>query len=154
MKSSTFLNFNTSVGPIQLEFEGSALKSLRILRYIKSAQNRKPLSPEKTVVEQLRLYFKKRLQKFDVALKLTGTPFQVLVWRELLKIPYGTTVSYSDIANRINKPKAYRAVANAIANNPIPIVIPCHRVIHKNGNLNGYAYGDKVKKFLLNLERT
>lgn len=152
MKNSLFLNLNTSVDYIQLDFEGVALKSLKIRKRIKPEQVRKPLSLEKPVVEQLKLYFKKQLKEFNITLKLTGTAFQISVWKELMKIPYGTTVSYSDIANRINRPKSYRAVANAVANNPIPIIIPCHRVIHKNGDQTGYAYGDKVKKFLLNLE--
>ncbi|MGB9695799.1 MAG: methylated-DNA--[protein]-cysteine S-methyltransferase [Ignavibacteria bacterium] len=154
MGNSNSLNLNTPIGNLQLEFEGAALKSLKIGGSISFKQIRRPLLLEKTVVEQLKLYFKKQLKEFDVTLKLTGTSFQVSVWKELLKIPYGITVSYSDIASCINRPKAYRAVANAIANNPIPIIIPCHRVVHKDGDLSGYTYGDKIKKFLLNLERS
>jgi len=154
MINPTLLNSNALIECIQLKFDGSSLKSLKILKDVKSTRRKKILPLEKTIIKQLKLYFKKQLKEFNVNLKLKGTAFQISVWNELLKVPYGTTVSYTDIANRINHPKAYRAVANAIGKNPIPIIIPCHRVVHKNGNLSGYAYGDELKKFLLNLEHT
>lgn len=102
--------------------------------------------------KQLEEYFEKTRIEFDLTLKLQGTDFQKQVWEELLNIPYGKTCSYKEIAIRIGKPKAVRAVANAIGKNPIWIIIPCHRVIGSDGSLTGYAGGLEVKKELLSLE--
>lgn len=101
---------------------------------------------------QLREYFLGNRKQFDLPLAPKGTDFQKLVWNEVAKIPYGETATYSDIAQRIHKPKAVRAVASAIARNPLHIFIPCHRVVAKNG-IGGYAAGIEIKKFLLNLEK-
>lgn len=85
----------------------------------------------------------------EVPMYLFGTPFQKEVWKELQNIPSGTTCVYQDIANKIGKPKAVRAVANAIGANPIAILVPCHRVIRSDGNLGGYRWGKELKKKLL-----
>lgn len=105
------------------------------------------------VIRQLDAYFKGELRSFDLPLALEGTAFQKSVWQELLKIPYGTTVSYREIARRIGKPKAVRAVGAANGRNPLPIVVPCHRVISSDGSLIGYGGGLQIKEFLLELER-
>ncbi|AVQ17374.1 methylated-DNA--[protein]-cysteine S-methyltransferase [Fusobacterium gonidiaformans 3-1-5R] len=105
------------------------------------------------VKRQLEEYFSGRLQNFDLPLKPKGTDFQKQVWKALLTIPYGETKSYGDIAKQIGKEKAVRAVGGANHVNPISIVIPCHRVIGKNGNLTGYGGGLEVKEKLLELER-
>ena len=97
-------------------------------------------------------YFAGKRKKFDIKTDFTGTPFQNKVWQELLKIPYGKTISYADLAKGIKRPKACRAVGSANGKNPIAIIIPCHRVIAANGTLGGYAYGLEVKKRLLDLE--
>lgn len=86
-------------------------------------------------------------------IKLEGTDFQKKVWRELLKISWGETVSYREIAIRIGRPKAVRAVANAIGQNKIPIIIPCHRVIRTDGQLGGYSGGVRLKRRLLEFEK-
>ena len=101
---------------------------------------------------QLRLYFSGRLERFDVPFAPKGTPFQQDVWRELTMIPYGETRSYADIAKKIGRPDAVRAVGAANGQNPIPIVIPCHRVIGSNGKLTGFGGGLPAKRFLLALE--
>lgn len=102
---------------------------------------------------QLDLYFKGRLQSFDCPLDLSeGTPFQIRVWRKLTTIPYGKIRSYAWLAGAIDKPRAYRAVGNANGKNPIPIIVPCHRVIRENGDLGGYTGGTHIKRFLLDLE--
>ncbi len=101
---------------------------------------------------QLDQYFRGRLKNFSLPVSLDGTDFQKKVWRALLKIPYGTTKSYQQVAKAIGRPKAVRAVASAIGANPICLVVPCHRVIGSNGTLTGYAYGLKRKKALLRLE--
>ena len=99
-------------------------------------------------------YFQGKRTIFSLPFKLTGTPFQLAVWKELQNIPYGKTTSYKEIAQKINKPKACRAVGMANNKNPLPIIIPCHRVIGSNGKLIGYAGGLKLKNYLLELEKS
>jgi methylated-DNA-[protein]-cysteine S-methyltransferase len=101
---------------------------------------------------QLEEYFARRRTVFDLPLALRGTPFQVRVWRALLRIPYGATASYGDIAARIGRPGASRAVGGANHRNPIPIIVPCHRVIGSDGSLTGYGGGEARKRRLLALE--
>lgn len=103
---------------------------------------------------QLDEYFQGKRTIFSLPFKLIGTPFQLAVWKELQNIPYGQTTSYKEIAQKINKPKAYRAVGMANNKNPLPIIIPCHRVIGSNGKLIGYAGGLKLKNYLLELEKS
>ena len=104
------------------------------------------------VIQQLEQYFQGKRQLFELELSPSGTPFQRRVWQELRKIPYGQTVSYSYIAEKIGNPKASRAVGMANSKNPIPIIIPCHRVIGKDGTLTGFGGGLETKRFLLELE--
>ncbi len=102
--------------------------------------------------EQLTAYFEGDRKSFDLNLKPGGTEFQMQVLDELQNIPYGTTTSYGDIAKRIGRPKAVRAVGAANGRNPIPIIIPCHRVIGSNGAMTGFGGGIPMKKALLKLE--
>jgi methylated-DNA-[protein]-cysteine S-methyltransferase len=110
-------------------------------------------SPFKEVIQQLEGYFAGRLRTFHVELSLQGTNFQLSVWHALRRIPYGETTSYSGIASQIGNPKASRAVGAANGQNPISIIVPCHRVIGKNGRLVGYGGGLPIKTALLDLER-
>ena len=103
--------------------------------------------------KQLDEYFAGNRKQFDIPIKLDGTDFQIKVWKELLKIPYGETCSYLDIAKCIGNPKASRAVGMANNKNKIIIIVPCHRVIGSNKKLVGYACGLEVKEKLLELER-
>ena len=103
-------------------------------------------------VTQIREYFSGTRTTFDLPLDLGGTPFQQKVWRELGSIPFGTTISYGEQARRIGRPQAARAVGAANGQNPIPIVIPCHRVIGSNGKLTGFGGGLPTKERLLALE--
>jgi len=105
------------------------------------------------VIGQLKAYFAGELENFDLALSPQGTPFQQKVWSELCNIPYGETISYGELARRIGNPNASRAVGLANGSNPIPIVIPCHRVIGSNGKLTGYGGGLPIKEKLLALEK-
>lgn len=107
----------------------------------------------KQTYQQLQEYLAGQRKKFDIPIKMKGTQFQIKVWNELLKIPYGQTRSYQEIAVAIENPKAVRAVGMANHNNPIGIIVPCHRVIGKNGNLTGYAGGLDIKEKLLKLEQ-
>ena len=103
-------------------------------------------------LQQLAEYFDGVRQGFSLKLAPKGTPFQKRVWQELEKIPFAQTVSYGDIAKRIGNPKASRAVGMANSKNPIPIIVPCHRVIGKDGSLTGFGGGVGLKKQLLELE--
>ena len=105
-------------------------------------------------VKQLEEYFAGKRRSFSLPMHLVGTEFQQKVWHALMSIPYGETISYKEESQRVGNEKAIRAVAQANGANPLPIVIPCHRVINANGNLGGYSSGVDKKQFLLNLERT
>lgn len=111
--------------------------------------NEKPLSDAR---QQLQEYFDGTRKTFDLPLRLNGTEFQVSVLKALQKIPYGETVSYGEIARRIGRPKAMRAVGAANGRNPIPIVVPCHRVIGSSGDMTGFGGGIDTKEALLRLE--
>jgi methylated-DNA-[protein]-cysteine S-methyltransferase len=104
--------------------------------------------------QQLAEYFAGRLQAFALPLSPRGTPFQLLVWEALRAIPYGATVSYSELARRIGRPSAARAVGRAVGQNPLAIVVPCHRVVGASGALIGFAWGIERKRRLLELEAT
>lgn len=108
---------------------------------------------EREAQRQLEEYFAGRRQTFDLPLRPQGTDFQRRVWKELLQIPYGQTATYGEIAKRIGNPNAARAVGQACNANPIPIFIPCHRVVGSNSRLTGFALGLDVKSALLELER-
>lgn len=114
-------------------------------------ENNEFMQSYQTLLEE---YFQGTRKKFDVALDMKGTNFQETVWRELLNIPYGEIRTYSDIANAVGNPKAIRAVSGAIGKNPVAIVVPCHRVIGKNGKLTGYRGGLEMKRELLELEKS
>jgi methylated-DNA-[protein]-cysteine S-methyltransferase len=144
------------VGPLLLAGDEHALHMVYFLK------GRRPMSPPrdwiedkkpfKEVARQLAAYFAGKLEKFELPLALDGTEFQLLVWRNLQKIPYGETVSYGQLAKRIGSPDAARAVGLANGSNPIPVIIPCHRVIGSNGELTGFGGGLPIKKKLLALE--
>jgi methylated-DNA-[protein]-cysteine S-methyltransferase len=104
------------------------------------------------VVAQLREYFAGARRTFDLELAPKGTPFQLDVWKALCEIPYGDTITYAELARRIGRPAAVRAVGAANGANPIPVIVPCHRVIGTNGTLTGYGGGIERKQFLLTLE--
>lgn len=125
--------------------------------YIESGQLTEQISDNGKLVlaralSQLKQYFNGELSSFDLPLAATGTEFQQKVWHALTTIPYGETWSYQDLANAIDNPKAVRAVGLANGKNPISIIVPCHRVIGKNGKLTGYAGGIECKKGLLEAE--
>ena len=99
-------------------------------------------------------FFKGKIQKpSHLKIKfINGTSLQKKVWKEILKIPYGKTISYSDLAIKIEKPKAVRAIASAVGKNPVGLLVPCHRVVTKSGNLGEYMWGKKIKRQILDIE--
>jgi len=110
-------------------------------------------SPLKDAIHQLKAYFSGELKQFSLKIALKGTPFQCLAWSALQKTAYGSTISYGELARLIGNPKACRAVGAANARNPLPIIVPCHRVIGSNGKLVGFGGGLELKQALLDHER-
>ncbi|MDI9612870.1 MAG: methylated-DNA--[protein]-cysteine S-methyltransferase [Acidobacteriota bacterium] len=139
------------LGPILLSADERGLTSIRI-RATAAAGGNRPPDCLREPARQLAAYFKGELKTFRLDLHPEGTEFQLAVWRELEKIPYGTTLSYGEVAARIGRPAAARAVGGANGRNPLPIVVPCHRVIAGDGSLGGYTGGIDIKRFLLALE--
>ena len=142
---------NTPLGFAKLEGDSSGISSLTVLNNETFESNTITETLE-DAAHQLKEYFKGERTDFSLKLNPQGTDFQKRVWAELLNIPYGRTISYSEIAIKIGNPDAVRAVGLANKNNPIAIIVPCHRVIGKNGDLTGYFYGLDTKRQLLELE--
>jgi methylated-DNA-[protein]-cysteine S-methyltransferase len=147
---------DTPIGELLLAGEAGALA---MIGFPKGSMRREPEpewifneKPLANVRAQLREYFAGDRKEFDLPLKLSGTEFQVSVLEALQHIPYGETTSYGEIARRIGRPKAVRAVGAANGRNPIPIVVPCHRVIGATGDLTGFGGGLDTKEALLRLE--
>lgn len=124
----------------------------RICQWLNAEYHQESTPAIQSVISQLEEYFKGIRRSFDLPLLMAGTEFQKQAWDALLKIPYGTTISYGEQARRIGRPKAVRAVANANSCNPICIIVPCHRVIGANHTLTGYAGGLDIKASLLEIE--
>jgi methylated-DNA-[protein]-cysteine S-methyltransferase len=137
------------VGDLLLRTDGDGRLTELYLRHDSPATTDGPFD---AIREQLDAYFAGELEDFDLTLAPHGTPFQMRVWDELTKIPFGETISYSELARRLGDPKLVRAVGLANGRNPISIVIPCHRVIGADGSLVGYGGGLERKKWLLEHE--
>jgi len=134
---------------LALSDEPEFLKTLRILHPSPEKRGDKLAGVEK----EFHLYFRGMLKQFSCKLDLTGgTCFQQQVWRKLMTIPFGKTKSYKWLARSVNRPKAFRAAGNANGRNPVPVIVPCHRVIRQNGDLGGFTGGTHLKQFLLDLE--
>ncbi|MBO1256887.1 methylated-DNA--[protein]-cysteine S-methyltransferase [Alteromonas sp. 5E99-2] len=143
--------FDSPLGIVEVTASEKGVISIYFVE--KHAKNQNKNIHSSSAVTQLREYFVKSRTQFDLTLEPVGTEFQKSVWQALLAVQYGETVSYSDIANAIDKPKAVRAVGAANGKNPLSIVVPCHRIIGKNGALTGYAGGMDRKAALLVLEK-
>ena len=144
----TFIHSPTGI----LKIEGNK-EGISAITFVEEAVQQTPQTVIPEVLEdavyQLEEYFSRKRTTFDLLLNPEGTPFQKRVWEALLKIPYGTTVSYLDMAKTLGDPKVIRAAASANGKNPISVIIPCHRVIGSDGSLTGYAGGLHRKKWLL-----
>ncbi len=140
----------TPIGYVEIEGSEKGIRHLQFLDFrVKITRTPAVL---KESVTQLEEYFHGIRHHFDLKFDLTGTDFQLMVWDELLKIPYGSTLTYIDLARKIGNIHALRAVGHANGSNPIPVIIPCHRVIGHDGKLVGYRAGLKRKKWLLEHE--
>ncbi len=128
-------------------------RGLRRIHFGKSQTPNNPGPLVRRVERQLREFLDGERFAFDVELDLAGTPFQLGVWRALTKIPYAGTRSYRDIAVAVDRPKGYQAIGHANTRNPIPIIVPCHRVINADGSMGGYGGGPDRKYKLLELEK-
>ncbi|MGV8162294.1 MAG: methylated-DNA--[protein]-cysteine S-methyltransferase [Candidatus Nanoarchaeia archaeon] len=124
----------------------------RIIKIDFCKNSRKHTYYERECAKQIDEYISGKRKKFTVNIRFSGTAFQEKVWREMQKIPYGKTISYRELAEKIGSPRAYRAVANACGKNPLPIIIPCHRVVASNG-IGGYSAGIEIKLKLLEIEK-
>ena len=154
MTSSIY--YKSPIGWLELKFNDDKLTSIHIDGVETKATPIENMSSVQTdVIKQLENYFKGNLQDFDIEIEfLKGTEFEQAVWKQLCTIPYGKLISYSDLAYQIGKSKgASQAVGKAVGNNPIGVIVPCHRVVGKNGKLTGFAWGLDRKAFLLELEQ-
>lgn len=143
--------FKSPLGTIKISYE-EKIKKIELVNEIDKKSHDQPIF--NTFKDQILEYLEGKRTSFDHLdlLDLEGTDFQKSVWQALLKISYGKTSSYKEIANAIGKPKATQAVGTAIGKNPFLIIIPCHRVIKTDGSLGGFAYGKEIKKTLLEIE--
>lgn len=147
---------SSPVGRLRLTASRRGLVSIDVVRGSAKVASRPSAGPASSILDrthrQLEQYFAGRRLAFDVPLDLRGTDFQVAAWKAMTKIPYGTTISYGEQARAIGRPTAFRAVGSANGRNPIPIIVPCHRVLASDGTLGGYSLGLSMKRRLLSLE--
>lgn len=148
METCTIL---TPLGYTKIEGDTKGISAIKVLN---SQDTESLIIPEvlQEGVRQLNAYFEGKQQHFNLKLNLQGTEFQKTVWKALLKIPYGKTITYLELSRKLGNEKAIRAVAHANSKNPIWIVVPCHRVIGSDGSLTGYAGGLQRKQWLLEHE--
>lgn len=151
-----FDDFNTPIGSLHVACDDSGLRFVMFENNKYDAPNRDDWKRDKVATkearEQLLQYFSGDRRAFDLMLNPIGTQFQMQTWNMLAKIPFGETWSYAQLANKIKSPKAVRAVGAANGRNPIPIILPCHRVIGSNGTLTGFGGGLPTKQWLLEHE--
>lgn len=144
-------SFASTFGFITISAEGEKITSVELCKKVTPVGSSKVLDQ---AAKQIELYLKGSLPKFSLPLKVSGTPFQLAVWKAIAKVPFGKTISYGEIAAAIGRPKAARAVGAAVGANPTPLLIGCHRVLGSDGSLTGYSGGQgiRTKKLLLDHE--
>lgn len=146
--ASSFEFYKSPIGGFKIRLEDGLVDQICLGRAVSKRQ------PAGKVKRQLHQYFSKRRRKFNLDFYLEGTDLQLKVWEKLLEIPYGETISYKELAQEVKRPRAVRAVASACGKNPLPIVIPCHRVLSSSGKLGGFSLGLERKTYLLELEQS
>ncbi|MBI3005539.1 MAG: methylated-DNA--[protein]-cysteine S-methyltransferase [Ignavibacteriales bacterium] len=164
MEKVFYTSFNSKIGSIyvastrkgvcKISIPGQSKKEFQswVQNHFRGAEIVETATRNRRIIDELNRYLDRRLVKFHSRLHMVGSAFQKQVWRQIRKIRYGTTVSYKDLARRLGNPEAFRAVGRANATNPLPIVVPCHRVLGSRDEMVGYAAGIKTKEFLLRLE--
>lgn len=152
MKNNYKKYYKSPIGLLEIIYDENYINSVELIENIDFENNQSDDIGEKAV-KQLKEYFLGQRKKFDLPLNFKGTDFQIKVWKELEKIPYGETRTYKEIGINVGCPKGARAIGNSNNKNPFIIVIPCHRVIGSNGKLVGYAKGLEIKKYLLDFEK-
>ena len=145
--------YRSEIGPLEVVGNQKGILTITFVEDDFEADRNLPAGMTECL-RQLDEYFKGKRQKFSVPLLVEGTDFQKAVWRQLQKIPFGQTVSYGDVARAVGSPEAFRAVGNANNKNPIPLIIPCHRVIGSDGKLVGFGGGIWRKEWLLDHEKS
>ncbi len=148
---SNVFYYNTKIGRLRIVEDGNRIVGVSVFEGSEPEQIRET-ELIKTTYLQLQEYFEGKRTTFDIPIRLEGTSFQIKVWEELRKIPYGETRSYGEVATQIGSPKGARAVGGANHHNPILIIVPCHRVIGASGSLVGFGAGIPVKEMLLKIE--
>jgi methylated-DNA-[protein]-cysteine S-methyltransferase len=152
----TYRTVESPIGPLLLAADEDALVGLYMQPTVRAKRLKPPCEGDNAVLErteeQLAAYFAGELRRFDLPLAPEGTDFQLRVWKALLSTPFGQTQSYGDLARRIGRPRAVRAVGAAIGRNPLPIILPCHRIIGHDGGLTGFGGGLDRKRWLLKHE--
>jgi methylated-DNA-[protein]-cysteine S-methyltransferase len=153
-QADSWTPYASPLGPLTLHRGPAGITRLRFSRLAEDlAEDTQRPTAFAGAAEQLEQYFAGVRQRFELALDTGGTPFQRAVWLRLLRIPYGTTVTYMTLAELVGRPDRLRAVAAAVGRNPVPIFVPCHRVVGADGGLTGYVGGLQRKAALLDLER-
>ena len=151
-----FDDFATPIGRLTVAADAQGLRHVLFetnkYEAAERAEWKRDAAPLRVAREQLEAYFAGERQQFDMPLRPVGTPFQLKVWKTLAEIPFAATWSYGEVAKRIGEPKAMRAVGAANGRNPLPIVLPCHRVIGSDGSLTGFGGGLPIKQYLLRHE--
>lgn len=147
----TFFIYRTPLGRVSIESDGKAVTRFAF-GPVRLRGNEKATALTNKASSEVLEYLAGRRTAFDVPVDAQGTSFQRTVWQAIAGIPYGQTRTYAQIAQAVGKPKGLQAVGQACGHNPVPLFIPCHRVVGSNGSLGGYAFGPHVKKFLLDLE--
>lgn len=151
MEEKYFSYIDTPLGKLEIRASEVGITAVEFLKKEKEGSVTNTIL--RVAIKQIEEYFKGARVDFELSLDIKGTPFREKVWKELLKIPYGETISYKELALRIDNPKAIRAVGGANNKNPISIIIPCHRVIGSDNSLVGYGGGIENKKWLLEFEK-
>ena len=151
-----YCEISTPIGPLRLSGDEEGLREISFLGGKRPAPSPSPglrsREPFRDVIEDLDEYFAGRLTRFRARLAPRGTPFQLRIWSLLRTIPYGETTTYGEIARKLGQPNACRAVGAANGRNPIPVIVPCHRVVGTDGSLTGFGGGFEIKRALLRLE--
>lgn len=149
---TSFIYENKKIGNLEIVTENEQVVAVLFTKK-KTGKAIAQTPLQKKIEKAFDQYFAAKSDKLSIPLEIWGTQFQMAVWEQIAKIPYGKTKTYSDIAKAIKKPKAVRAVGTACGANPVPILIPCHRVLPISGGFGNYAGGEYKKEFLLELEK-